>query len=153
MAEPIFTRDELEARVSPILLNRCLNDSGQGVADERAFQVLLDDCTSWCRGKIGPVFDLGTLSEASAGDLKRIAMDVARAYLCERHPEVMRQDAAKIFERCAKDIKAIRMGEASLGTEAPPEPAANHGARITSGNPDQPGCVPRRFSDNWGDFG
>lgn len=153
MAEPLFTRAELEARVSPTVLARCLDDSGQGDADQDAFTVLRDDCTTWVRGKLGPVFQLATLNADTAGDVKRIAMDVARAYLCERHPEMMRQDAAKIFERCAKDIKAIRLGESSLGTEAPPEPAANHGARVTSGNPDDPDCIPRRFSDNWGDFG
>lgn len=152
MAEPLFTREELEARISPRTLGRCLDDSGSGEASDDAINLLIADATSWCRGKIGPVFQLAELDSDTAGDLKRIAIDVARAYLAERCPEVMRIDAAKVFTRCATDIKAIRVGEASLGTEAAPEPAANHGARVSSGDPNSPEPKPR-FSDNWGDFG
>lgn len=152
-SDPLFTREELESRVGKITVNRVLSQGGGEEADEDAVDLVIADANTWIRGKLGPVFDFSTLDDTNAGDLKRIALDVARAYLCERHPEVMRQDASKIFDRCAKDIKAIRMGEANLGTGAAPDPAANHGATSVSGNPDDPDCIPRRFSDNWGDFG
>lgn len=151
-AEPLITRDDVSARISPVLLKRCLDDTGQGDADNAAVDVLLDDVSTWIRGKIGPIAELSTLSAETAGDLKRIACDVFRAYLCERHPEVMRQDASKIFERCAREIKMIRLGEASLGTEAPPEVLANNGGTVTSGDPDDP-CPREQFALNGtGDF-
>ena len=151
--ELLFTAEELYSRISKSRVSECLNDSGSGEADEDAVTQLITDCTLWVRGKIGPVAELSTLTATTAGDLKRIALDVARAYLCERAPEVMRQSSKDIFERCARDIKMIRIGEASPGTEVPPDPLANNGASVTSGNPAEPDCIPPRFSDNWGDFG
>jgi hypothetical protein len=151
-SDPLFTLDELTARIGGTKLRRALDDWGAGTPDADGVAIIQADCATWVRGKIGPVTDLATLDDTTAGDLKRIALDVARAYLCEYAPEVMRQDAAKIFERAAKDIKMIRMGEASLGTEAAPEPLKNHGGEVTSGDIDDP-CPKEHFAlDGTGDF-
>jgi len=149
----LITAENVYARISKARVDRCLNDSGSGEASQDAMETLLEDVTSWLRGNIGPVADLSVLDEQSAGDLRRIGVDRFKAYLCERAPEVMRQDAKAIFDRTDREIKKIRIGEASLGTEQPPEPLENNDARISSGNPNDTTRIPTRFSDDWGDFG
>lgn len=137
-AAPLITAADVRAHISAPRLLLALDDSNTGVVDEAALALLIDDATTYCRGKIGPVFEMATLNATTAGDLRRIALDVVRAYLAERHPEVFRYDSEKIFKRCDKHLEQIRMGMASLGTEAPPEPAANHGGEVTSGDPENP---------------
>lgn len=151
-APPLITKEDLEARISPEFLSYVLDDSGTGDADEDAVSLVIADATTWVRGKIGPVFDLGTLNADTAGDLKRIALDVAHAYLAQRHPNIMQVDSSKIFDRCSRDIKAIRMGEASLGTEGTPEPAANQGGDVTSGDVNCPEPQDHFALSGTGDF-
>ena len=151
----LITPGDVYSRISKTRVDRCLNDAGLGSSDSDAMNGLLEDVSTWIRGKVGPITELSALDAATAGDLKRIALDLARAYLCERAPEVMRQDAKPIFERCAKDIKAIRIGEASIGTEVPPDPMANHGGEVTSGDindPDYPEPKAHFALDGTGDF-
>jgi hypothetical protein len=143
--EPLFTRDDLENHIGKARLDLCLSDQPMGEASEESVAILIDNATRFCRGKIGAVFELSTLDADTAGDLKRLALDVARAYLAERAPESLRLDPAKIFDRVTKELKQLRIGESTLGTQAAPEPAANHGGEVTSGDPEDP-CPKEHFA-------
>jgi hypothetical protein len=147
----LITREQLEARVSKTVLDRVLDDSGSGEADNDAVQQLLFDASSKVRGKIGPIVNLNELDPATASEVVRISLDVATAYLALRHPELLRRDGFKILELAEKELCDIRLGKADFGTESGPE-LQNHGVPVVTGNPDNPNCFPKRFSDGWGDF-
>lgn len=148
---PLITRAQLEARYSKTVVDRVFDDANDGEADNDSVQQILLDASSRVRGKIGPVVDLNAIDPLVATEVQRIALDVAGAYLAMRHPELLRRDGFKILEQADKELSEIRLGKSDLGTEAGPE-LQNHGVPVVSGNPDNPNCFPKRFSDGWGDF-
>jgi phage gp36-like protein len=149
-SEPFITAKQLNDRVGEIIVDRILRAPGSGKADPEAIERVCRDASSWVRGNIGPVYDLSKLPEDSAEEIVRISLDVAHAYLAQRHPEIIRVDGFKMLEQAAKDIKKIRFGEANLGTREEPAPA-NEGTHVSSGDPTCPEPKPR-FSDNWGAY-
>jgi phage gp36-like protein len=150
--EPLITKAQLEARLSRVLVQRIFDDNDDGVADNDPVTALIRDASSKVRGRLGPVYNPETLDENTVDEVIRITLDVATAYAAQRHPEIVQYDWEALMKQSDADLKMLRLGEANLGTNAsPPEPAANHGGMVSSGNPNRP-TPRRRFSDNWGDF-
>lgn len=133
--EPLITRAQLSARISPTALGRCCDDSGQGDADDDAVARALADASSKIRGKLGPTLKVDELDPAVATEVVRIGLDIAHAYLAIRHPEVMRQDGFKMMQLADKDLCQIRIGEADLGTEEGED--MKQGARVRSKDTDR----------------
>jgi phage gp36-like protein len=152
MADPLITDEQLEARLSSYVVNRLLDDNGDGAGDADVLLQLRKDASAKVRGHIGPVFDPDTLDENIVDEVVRITLDVAQAMAAQRHPEVMRVDGFELMKQAERDLKKIRIGESNLGTkEDPPGVGANNGGYVSSGNPNRT-TPKKRFTDNWGDF-
>jgi hypothetical protein len=151
----LVSQAQLEDRIGAATLNRIYSDgSDDGIARIDAIDSLRRDGSSKVLGFIGLVYDVDLIDEANQAEIVRLALDACHAYAAMRHPEFMRGvDGYKMMQQVDKDLKALREGMTNLGIKDPPEPAANHGVRVLSGDPLCPDKFTPRFSDNWGGRG
>lgn len=152
MADPIVTKDQLIARLGRVQFDRVFDDNNDGVGDKLSEEQLRKDASGMVRGGIGLVFDVDQLTANLSDELTRVTLDVCEAMATKRRPTVLHGDWTELMKDARESIKSLRMGITNLGIKDPPEPAANQGVRLTSGNPDDPDTYPRRMSDNWGSF-
>ena len=152
MADPIVSKEQLIARLGQVQFDWVFDDNNDGVGDKLSQEQLRKDASGMVRGGIGLVFDVDKLTPDQSDELTRITLDVCEAMAAKRRPTILKLDWVELMKDARKSIEMLREGIANLGSKDPPEPAANHGVRITSGNPDDPNTFPVRFSDNWGGF-
>ncbi len=152
MAKPIITKQALVNRLGRVQFDRVFDDNNDGSGDKLSEEQLRRDASGMVRGGIGLVFDVDQLTAELSDELTRVTLDVAEAMATKRRPTILKGDWTELMKDARESIKALRTGIANLGIKTAPEPAANHGVRTTSGNPDDPNCFPKRFSDNWGSF-
>lgn len=117
----LATREQLENRYSVTTVNRICDDFGQGDASQDTIEQILFDGSSKVRGRLGPLCDLNTLDASSATEVVRLTLDVCGAYMAQRHPEVMRRDWEAMMKQADADLRAVRLGQADLGTEEEPD--------------------------------
>lgn len=123
-----FTKAQLEARMSAKRVKRIFDDNADGNADTNPINQLRADASSKVRSYLEPMGTFDTIvalfneetGELLSGkvlpdEVTRLALDVAVALACQRHPEVMRQDWVKLMEQCDKDLGRLRDGKTSLG--------------------------------------
>jgi hypothetical protein len=150
----LITQAQLEDRISATTLQRCCDDDNGGTANVDVVKGLLEDGSSKVLSYIGPVYDVDLIDPVQQAEVVRLTKDVCQAYAAQRFPEVMRSiDGFKLMTQAEKDLKLLREGLTNLGIKTPPEPAANQGVRISSGDPQNPSKFTPRFSDNWGGRG
>lgn len=152
MADPIVSKEQLIARLGNVQFDRVFDDNNDGVGDKLSHEQLRKDASGMVRGGIGLVFDVDLLTPDLCDELTRVTLDVCEAMAAKRRPTILKLDWSELMRDARKSIEMLRTGIANLGIKTPPEPAANHGVRVTSGNPDAPAAFPPRFSDNWGGF-
>lgn len=155
MADPIVTKAQLIARLGQVQYDRVFDDNNDGLGDKLPEAQLRADASDRVRGKLGPTYNPDLLTEetaATVGELRRIVLDNAVAMAAQRRPTILKVDADVLFKRADKDLDDLRKQLANLGTNAAPEPAANVGCTVTSGDPDDP-CPKEHFAlDGTGDF-
>lgn len=152
MTEPIISKAQLVARLGLTQFTRVFDDNNNGVGDKLSEEQLRRDASGKVRGGIGLVFDAALLTQGLSDTLTQVTLDVAEAMATKRRPTILKGDWVELMKDARASIKDLREGISNLGIKTPPEPAANHGVRVTSGNPNAPGSFPVRFSDNWGKF-
>lgn len=152
MAEPIISKEQLAARLGQIQFTRVFDDNNDGTADKLSHEQLRRDASGMVRGGIGLVFDVNQLTAELSDELTRVVLDVAEAMATKRRPTLLKGDWTELMKDARESIKALRTGIANLGITTTPEPAANQGVRVASGNPAAPACFPTKFSDDWGSF-
>lgn len=135
MADPLFSRKELEDRYSPTTVQRVLDDFGEGSPSVDAIDQIRADASSKVRGKIGPSVNLDDLDPEVATEVKRIALDVAGALMAIRHPEVVRRDGIALMKLAEKDLEGIRLGQADLGTEDEQGDTTQYGVVVSDPRP------------------
>ena len=156
MAEPrlLINQAQLEDAIGKLNVQRIYDDDGDGVADVDTVSGAIADASSKVLGWLGPVYDVSLIDAQQQYEVVRLTKDVARAYAAQRYPEFMRgADGFALMKQAEKELETLRLGMTNLGTKDPPEPAANQGARVLSGNPADPDAFVPRFSDNWGGRG
>lgn len=155
MEEPIITKDQAIARLGSGMFTRIFDDNNDGVADKLSEEQMRADASDRVRGKLGPIYNPDLLTRATAaqvGELRRIVCDNFKAMCADRRQSIVKQDPEVLFARADRDLKDLRAQLANLGTNLAPEPAANVGCTVTSGNPDDP-CPGEHFAlDGTGDF-
>lgn len=149
---PLVTRLNVERRLGAAFVRRVFDHNTDGATDGPSLDDMLADASSKIRGALGLVFDIDNFDPAIATELRRLALEAFLAMLARDHQGAYPKDWVALMEQVDGDIEKVRKGIANLGTKQQPEPAANHGVRIASGNPDDPNCFSKRMSDNWGDF-
>lgn len=163
----LFTKAQLEARVSAKRLKRICDDNSDGDADDDPVALVRRDASSKVMSYVKPLgiapqiealfATNGELVDANSGpdeELVRLALNVAVAMLCQRHPEVMRLDWQKLMDDADKELDKLRKGVTSLALSTAPA-VANAGATVVteSGSSTVTECPPPpRIFDDMGDF-
>jgi len=146
---------DIEARVSAQVLRQCLDDNNDATADVANVARLIADAESYVEGFLRKEYDLTAiraLGVACPNEIKRLCLDVATAYLVDRWPDYVRVDGTKLMDRARRDLMDLSAGKTRLDVVGSPEPAANNGGVVRSGNPDDTEVVPHIFIDSMGDF-
>lgn len=155
MADPIISKEQARARLGAVLFDRIFDDNNDSQADKLPEEQMRADASDRVRGRLGPIYNPDLLTKATAdqvGELRRITLDNFVAMCAERRQSLVKRDPDVLFKRADEDLKLLRSQLANLGTNQAPEPAANVGCDVTSGDPDDP-CPKEHFALNGtGDF-
>lgn len=135
MAYPYIVQADLEARVSPIVVQRILDDTGVGSPDASALTRILKDASAKVAGYLRGVYDLTALAAAPPEEVKRLTLDVAEVYLFRRFPEYARGDWAEMLKAVDRELTALRRGDTRLDVAPPADVPSNTGGEVSQGNP------------------
>ncbi len=148
VAGTYLTEQDCKDRLSPEVWQRILDDNADGTADTSPAQRLVDDVEGFVEGRIKPIYDLAKLRALGTGcpnEVKRICLDVLEAYAMRRHSGYIRGDWRAIMAEAREDLRSLRLQECELDTDGDPEPAANTGGLVESGDVDDPTPVEPTF--------
>jgi phage gp36-like protein len=148
----LFTQAQLEARIGVDTARRCLDDDNDGTLDPTALAGLQRDAGNKVRRSLGPVYTVALLDPATLDALVTLSLDVAQAILAQRRPEYVRTDGYKLMQQAERDLSELRKGATNLGTDNPPEPAANQGGDVDSDDPNDTEPQPKVFLGGTGLF-
>jgi phage gp36-like protein len=147
----LVTQAEIEQRLSARVLAQVYDDDNDGVADTNNISRLVEDASSYVLefyyGNYTAIPDETDLPPA----LRRLALDAAHAYMALRHPEYVRADGSKMFERVDKELKRMREAVTTV-VKSPPAPPANVGGEVGSIGANAPYVPPTSFTADLGDY-
>lgn len=149
-----ITQTDLEARLSEATVRDILDDDADGYVDDDPLERVIADAESYVEGFLRVAYDLETIRALGTdvpNEVKRLCLDIATAYLWERHPEYVRADGDKLLMRARLELVDLRRGLTRLDIEGAPEPPANRGGETRSGDAEYPDPV--NFYKNPTDFG
>lgn len=141
---------DLENRISATVARQILDDNADGTVDANPLTRLIDDAEGYVEGFLSTVYDLATLRAlgvAAPTELKRLCLDVAEAYALRRHPEYIRGEWDKKLAIARIELMDLRKGVTKLNISTAPEPAANVGGVVRSGDVDLPDPSDKVFLD------
>jgi phage gp36-like protein len=145
-----ITLSDLEDRITQAVLTQILDDNVDGTPDENPLLRVIADAESYVEGFLRGNYDITViraLGRSAPNEVKRLCLDVAVAYLYDRHPEYIRADGMKLMESARRDLLELRKGITRLDVVGSPEPAANQGGVVRSGDPDEIAPVDKFFND------
>ena len=146
MTTPYITKADIQARVSKQALDRCLDDDGDGAADEVNVDAYIRDAQAKIDGRLkasgySPI-PLNANGGPVPSEVKRLCLDHVQAMLGLRHPEYVRVDAKALLSVWKKDLDDLLVSATRLDTDVLPEPKANVGGEILSNDPNNPTSLP-----------
>lgn len=118
--DPYFTRAQLEARVSAKTVREVLDDNNDGTPDSDVIEQVRKDATSKVDSTLAAVGIVVDMNDVPY-EVTRLSLDVAVAFLAQRHPEVMRKDWVALMAEAERELKALRDNETVLGPPPAPE--------------------------------
>lgn len=135
MPYPYITQSDLETRLSPAVIRRVLDDANVGAASAGAVERVIRDASAKVAGFLREPYSLDAIAANTPEEVKRLTLDVAHAYLCRRHPEVVKGDWPEMLRMADRELTNLNLGKTRLDVVGPPEPHQNIGrARVTSGS-------------------
>ena len=114
MAYPYITKADLESRVSSTEVRRILDDDSDGSADANPITRVLEDSSAKVAGYLRGIYDLDTIAANPPNEVKRLTLDVAVAYLAQRHPERVRRDWVELMKLVAPSFMGIHSSNSLL---------------------------------------
>lgn len=151
MAYPYIAKADIEQRLSAPVVKRIYDDDNDGTADADPVNRLCKDASARVAGFLRGIYSLDAVAAAPPEEVIRLTLDVAEALAAKRFPRAVMRDWMPLWKVATDELKDLRNGVTRLDVEGSPEPAANQGGEVASGNPDAPDPLPR-FSDDWGVF-
>lgn len=152
MAYPYIVQSDLEDRLSVAVVKQIYDDTNAGAASANPISRLLKDASSKVAGYLRPIYDLDAVAAAPPNEVIRLSLDVAEALAAKRHPEYVRRDWKELLAAAESDLDKLRRGVTRLDVKLAPEPAANEGGSVRSGDPLNPLPVAKSFANGTGDF-
>lgn len=150
--DPFVSRARLEGRLGADTVRRIFDHNNDGVADKPSLDAIFEDAESKVRGAIGPVYVQALLDPVTGKELRRIGLDAAIAMIARDFQGAYPRDWEPLMIQVDRDLKAVRLTMANLGTDESPEPAANNGGEVVNGPPDAPTCGEMFALNGTGDF-
>lgn len=138
MPAKYISKRDLEDRLSPLTVARILDDDGDGGADTNAVDRVVADAQSYVDARLKGIYSPIPLNKdggAVPNEVVRVTLDVAHAFMAQRHPEYVRADGMAMLARCHEQLTELRQGGARLDTDDAPEPGRNVGGIVHSGVP------------------
>jgi len=132
---------DLENRLTARVVRQILDDDIDGSPDAGPLAQVIADAEAYCEGFVRGNYDIAALQALGVGaptEFKRLCLDVAAAFLVERHPEYIRADGDDMIERARRDLMDLRNGVTRMNVVGSPENAANQGGIVRTGDPDDP---------------
>ena len=148
-------QSDLEDRLTSEVVRQILDDDVDEVVDTSVLARVIEDAESYVESFLRGVYSLTVLRAQGTScptEVKRIVLDIATAYMWQRHPEYVRADGESILRRVRAELMDIRKGITRLNIEDSPEPAANQGGVAQSGDPLDTEVKDKYFLDGIGDF-
>lgn len=154
MATSIYwVQADLEDRLSAEVVKQILDDNLDGAADATPVTRLQKDSSSKVDSYLRPIYGKAMpLAAPYPNEVIRLALDVAEALAAKRHPAYVRRAWKELMDAAEADLDKLRRGVVRLDVGVPPEPAANEGGSVRSGDPANPTPNPKFFADGTGDF-
>lgn len=131
----LFTSAELDARYSAPFVRAVLDDDRNGTSDSAVLTQLIEDSSSYVLERYAAVTEQAVDANAIPKSLRRLALDVAGAYMAQRDPDRARVDPEAVFTRVRKEIADMRQA-VSVIVATPPDPTANNGGDVFSSDPE-----------------
>lgn len=158
-----ITQTDVEQRLTAALVLRIYNDDGDGslsTAEESALSDVILDAENRVEESIRKTYGLAGLtwlrgeSTSAPRSIKRRCLDCVRIYIAERHPEYIRIDTDKAWQRFERDLEMMQEREIELAVigNSEPEPAVNEGGSVYSGNEDDQTPADKVFLNGTGVF-
>lgn len=141
---------KLSARVGAKTYAACFDDTNSGTVNAQAVAQVIQDAEAQFDGFMRGVYPI-PLSPVP-NQAVRICLDLAEAYTYLRNVEAARRDPDVILKRAREEMTDIRKGFVRLDVEGPPEPGANQGGEVHSGDPEHPTPPPKAFGAGTGWF-
>lgn len=145
----------IERRLSPAVVRRVYDDGNIGMVGSSIIdplgQLIIDaeaKFEGYCRG----IYSLSALRTAKPTEAIRLVLDIAEALAAKRFPRAMNRDWMVLEQSVNAELKSLRRGETRFDVEGNPEPPANEGGYVSSGDVESPDVRPATFNGNWGSF-
>lgn len=148
---------DLEDRIGSEAVVAIADDNEDGTVDtsDTSIARIIKDAEGYVEGFLAPIYSLTALRALGASapnEVLRLCLDVAEAYAIRRHPEYIRGDWKSKLEFARRDLVDIRTQRTQLDITTSPEPAANTGGVVRSGDPDDTDPADKVFLDGMGIF-
>lgn len=154
-----ITQTDVEQRMTSELVLKIYDDDGTGAlgtSEETALtniildaENLVEEAIRKTYGEAGLVW-LRAQATSAPRSVKRRCLDAVRLYIAERHPQYIRLELDKCWERFYRDLDRLKLREVEMAVVGSPEPAVTDEGTVRSGNPDATTPLPKVFLDGTG---
>jgi len=145
-----ITITDLEARLGANAVRAFLDDDNDSAADTAAINQIIADAESKVNGYARGIYTIPFTAPIPV-EVKRLALDVAHAYMAMRHPEYVHGNWKELMDHADAQLRDLRNGKTRLDVMTTPEPAANQGGTVETPELDGDEETTRYFDDT-GDF-
>lgn len=152
MAYPYIAKVDIVNRLSPQVVQQIYDDQETGSAADAAVSALCADASSKVAGYLRGIYDLDDVANNPPHEVIRLSLDVATAYASQRFPSYVKRDWEKLMKQAEGDLDKLRMGKTRLDVKLTPEPAANEGGLVVSGDINNPDTKDLLFTNGTGIF-
>ena len=156
-----ITQADVESRFTAALIAQIYDDGGDGTfatTEEAALtdiildaENLVEEAIRKTYGEDGLTWLRGESTDAPRS-IKRRCLDAVRLYIAERHPDYIRIDVERGWERFNNDLDRLKLREVEMAVIGDPEPAVVDGGIVRSGDPDDTTVRDKVFLDTTGIF-
>jgi hypothetical protein len=145
----------VERRLSKAVVRRVYDDNNLGVVipDEYSPVVLLvRDSESMFEGYCRGIYDLNALRAAKPPEAVRLCLDCSEYLAAKRFPRAVNRSWVELEKSVRDELMNLRKGLTRFDVIGTPEPAANQGGYVSSGDVNSPEVRPMTFGGGWGSF-
>lgn len=128
------TQAMLEDRMSATVIRRVYDDMNVGGSSDSCVKQIITDGEAMFEGYCRGIYDLTALRAAKPNEAVRLALDCVEVLTIKRFPRAANRDWQPMLEALRKELASLRKGETRLDIIGPPEPAANQGGYVSSGD-------------------